>query len=69
MTDTVQYRFLLRRGTAADLASVNEVPLGGEMVLETDTNKFKFGDGVTHYNDLPYGSNGGSNIPEAWVFA
>jgi hypothetical protein len=53
---TIAYRFLLRRGLAATLASVNEVPLDGEMVIETDTRKFKFGNGVTAYNSLPYAS-------------
>lgn len=53
---TIAYRFLLRRGLAATLASVNEVPLEGEMVIETDTRKFKFGDGVTAWNSLTYAS-------------
>ncbi len=50
----VPYRFTVRRGTAANLATVNEVPLSGEFVLETDTRKIKMGDGTTRYNDLPY---------------
>jgi hypothetical protein len=53
---TIAYRFLLRRGLAATLASVNEVPLEGEMVIETDTRKFKFGDGATAWNSLAYAS-------------
>ena len=43
------------RGTAAALAARNPVPLAGQMVVEKDTNKFKFGNGSSHYNDLPYG--------------
>lgn len=60
MTDILDYRFLLRGGLAAALASLNEVPLRREMIIELDnlftTGKFnaKIGDGVTHYNDLPY---------------
>lgn len=54
MTDTVLYRFLLRRGMAAALESTNEVPLQGEIYLELDTGLGKIGDGVTHYNDLFY---------------
>lgn len=53
---TIAYRFLLRRGLAATLATVNEVPLEGEMVIETDTRKFKLGDGSTAWNSLPYAS-------------
>jgi hypothetical protein len=58
-------RFVLRRGTSADLATVNEVPLEGEIVYETDQGltdgkyKVKIGDGSTHYNDLPYFQAGG----------
>ena len=43
-----------RRGLAADWASVNPILAGGEPGLETDTNKFKFGNGIDHWNDLPY---------------
>jgi len=44
----------LRRGTAADLHAVNPVLLRGEPIHEIDTGKFKLGDGVTAWNDLPY---------------
>jgi len=52
--DTIHYRFLVRGGTAAALAAVNEVPLKRELVVETDTGFTKLGDGVTRYNDLVY---------------
>jgi len=42
------------RGTAANLASVNPVLLAGEMILETDTGRIKFGDGTSTWNSLPY---------------
>jgi hypothetical protein len=54
MTRVIEDRWQERRGTAADLASVNEIPLDGERILETDTGKEKIGDGVTNYNDLAY---------------
>lgn len=60
----IQDRFLIRRGTAADLATVNEVPLKGEWIWESDQGltdgkyKLKIGDGVTHYNDLAYLASG-----------
>lgn len=55
MNDAViNYRFLCRGGLAAALAAVNEIPLKREMVVEIDTRRFKFGDGVTAYNALPY---------------
>lgn len=62
MTETVQYRFLCRRGTAAALAAANEVPLSGEIYKELDTGREKTGDGTTHYNDLPYSIPGPSSI-------
>lgn len=59
MTD-LSIRFKLRRGTAANLASVNETPLAGELVVETNTGKAKLGDGTTAYNALPYWTAGGA---------
>lgn len=47
-------KIVLKNGTAADLKAKNPVLLKGEMCIEIDTNKFKFGDGITAYNDLPY---------------
>lgn len=44
----------LRGGTAAQWTSANPILAEREFVLETDTNKSKIGDGVTHWNDLPY---------------
>lgn len=54
MTVTIDNRFKLRRGYAAVLATVNEVPLEAELVLELDTHRMKVGDGSTAYNSLPY---------------
>ena len=47
-------RIQIRRGTAAALAAVNEVLLAGEMCIETDTRKYKIGNGSTNWNELPY---------------
>lgn len=58
----ISYRFLVRGGTAANLAVVNEVPLIRELVIERDTLKCKLGDGVTSYNDLPYFTAGRINL-------
>lgn len=49
----------LRRDTAANWTTNNPIPASGEPCFETDTGKFKIGDGTTAYNDLPYqGDNG-----------
>lgn len=68
---TLDYRFQVRGGLAAALASLNEVPLRREMIVELDNlfttgeYKAKICDGTTHYNDLPYlqvGSTGGAGL-------
>jgi hypothetical protein len=50
----------LRRGTQAQWAATNPVLAEGEFGAETDTRKFKIGNGVTAWNALSYwGSAGG----------
>lgn len=51
---TLKTRIVLRNDTVAKWSSSNPVLLKGEMGVESDTGKFKFGDGVTAWNDLPY---------------
>ncbi len=43
-----------KRGTAAALAAANPTPLEGEVLYETDTRKFKVGDGAAAYTSLSY---------------
>lgn len=47
---TVQHK----RGTAAILTANNPTIAAGEIVVETDTNRFKVGDGSTAWAALPY---------------
>lgn len=47
-----------RRGLAADWTSSNPILHDGEVGLEKDSRKFKWGDGVTHWNALPYATAG-----------
>ena len=44
----------IRRGLASEWSSVNPVLSSGEMGLETDTRKFKFGNGLTAWTSLQY---------------
>jgi hypothetical protein len=60
--EELPYRFRVRGGTAADLATVNEVLLRRELCIELDTGRMKLGDGVTAWNDLTY-SGGGDGAP------
>jgi hypothetical protein len=50
MPSNIQFK----RGTAAALYALNPVLLRGEPGLEIDTNKVKYGNGVTPWRDLPY---------------
>lgn len=49
----VQIQF--RRGTASSWTSANPVLADGEMGIESDTSKFKIGNGTTAWNSLSYG--------------
>ena len=60
-------RIQLRRGTAADLAAVNEVLRAGEMCLETDTGSCKIGDGITAWNNLAYFFDSSALEHETWT--
>ena len=50
MADLIQHR----RGTAAAWTAANPVLYSGQIGIETDTRKFKFGDGSTAWNSLDY---------------
>ena len=53
-------RIQFRRDTAAAWTAANPTLASGELGLETDTRKYKIGDGVTAWNSLAYGSLVGS---------
>jgi hypothetical protein len=50
-----------RRGTATQWSTANPVLSAGEMGLETDTRKFKFGNGSSQWNSIAYASAGGGD--------
>ena len=49
----------IRRDLSSNWTSVNPTLAQGEMGLETDTSKFKFGTGTQSWTELPYASSGG----------
>ena len=55
-----------RRGTAAQWTSANPVLNAGEMGWESDTNKFKIGDGVNNWTSLDYFSDINSTVDPAF---
>jgi hypothetical protein len=48
----VQTQIQIRRGTAAQWTSANPILASGEFGYETDTGKFKIGDGTTAWNSI-----------------
>lgn len=54
MAKEIKVRFQQRVDTAANWANVNPTLLAGEIGIESGTNKFKFGDGVTKWSELHY---------------
>lgn len=59
-------RMQQRRGTAAQWTSANPVLNAGEMGWESDTNKFKIGDGTNHWADLDYFADINSTVNPAF---
>lgn len=51
---TLKSRLVPRNGTAAAWAEANPVLLKGELGVEVDTGRFKFGDGLTSWDALSY---------------
>lgn len=56
-----------RRNTEAGAAESNPVLAVGERGFETDTRRWKTGDGSTNWNDLPYDSEGGGGATDLGV--
>ena len=50
MADIIQ----MRRGSASSWTTYNPILAEGEFGFETDTLRFKLGDGLTHWNSLMY---------------
>ena len=57
---TINATLIMRNGTAAEWTSQNPTLKLGELGIETDTRKFKVGDGATAWTSLKYG--GGGNV-------
>lgn len=52
-------RICNRQNTAANWSTLNPLLLKGEFGVEADTQKFKVGDGIRRWVDLPYVETGG----------
>lgn len=55
---TIKARQIQKNDTSANWSkAVNFTPLKGELIVYTDLNKIKIGDGVTKVNDLPFSND------------
>jgi hypothetical protein len=59
-------RMQQRRGTASQWTSANPILNAGEMGWESDTNKFKIGDGTNHWEDIDYFADINSTVNPAF---
>ena len=59
-------RMQQRRGTAAQWTSANPILNAGEMGWESDTNKFKIGDGTNHWDSIDYFADINSTVNPAF---
>ena len=59
-------RMQQRRGTAAQWTSANPILNAGEMGWESDTNKFKIGDGTNHWASIDYFADINSTVNPAF---
>ena len=57
MSELDNYKVQLRRATSAQWTSANTVLKNAEPAIETDTGKFKVGDGITPWVLLPYSAD------------
>lgn len=60
MSQIVNITFRLKRGTSTRWKEINPILEQGEPGFVLDENRFKIGDGITPWNNLPY--MGESNI-------
>ena len=61
MPNTTPWQVNIRRDTKANWVLRNPILLDQEIGLETDTRKFKIGNGITPWNLSPYGTLSGPN--------
>ena len=61
-TKTIKTRFQMRNDSAENWKTANSVLLVGEIGVENDTRKFKFGDGTTAWKDLSYAGTDAAQI-------
>ena len=62
MQKTIKTRFQLRNDVSTAWTEANPVLLAGEIGIESDTRKFKFGDGTTQWKDLGYAGTDAAQI-------
>lgn len=64
MANTLNARYTVYTGTAAQWATTSVILLKGEIGFETDNGYFKFGDGTTAYKSLKYANKFPTTLAE-----
>lgn len=59
---TINATIQIKRATSSKWSANNPILASGEWGFETDTKKVKIGDGVNHWNDLPYFNSQNSSV-------
>jgi len=54
MEKTIKAKLLIRRDTGLNWAQKNPILSCGEIGFDTTQNRHKIGDGIRHWNELPY---------------
>lgn len=54
----INSRIQLKYDHSSYWSDLDPLLLAGEVGIESDTNKFKIGDGITHWSELPYSGSG-----------
>lgn len=65
MSKTLNTKILLRNDSSANWTSNNPILAKGQIGVQIDTKKFKFGDGTTPWNSLSYGAGADIELASA----
>ena len=65
MSKTINTKIVLRNDTSTNWNTNNPTLAKGQIGIETDTRKFKFGDGITPWTALNYAVSGDINVIES----
>ncbi len=63
-SQVINFQYKFKRGTAERWLEVDPVLAAGEPGYESDTGKFKMGNGISKWSGLPYFTPRGAGVPD-----